>query len=149
MSDPVDECAAGFPGLVYYSSRSGNTQRFITALGLPALRIEEELDASLPLVDGPFVLVSPTYADGEGNGAVPKQIIRFLNVPANRDKIIGVIGAGNRNFGETFALASRIIAKKCNVPVLYTFELAGTQTDISRVRAGLEKLGRSQCSMTA
>ena len=80
---------------------------------------------------------------------MPKPVINFLNNPANRALIIGVIGAGNRNFGETYALAGRIIAKKCNVPLLYTFELAGTDTDIARVRAGLEKLGREQCSTAA
>ncbi len=97
----------------------------------------------------PYVLICPTYADGEGRGAVPKQVIQFLNDPDRRARIAGVIGAGNRNFGATYALAGRIIAQKCNVPLLYSFELAGTETDIARVRAGLEKLGRHLCSTAA
>lgn len=32
-----------------------------------------------------------------------------------------------------------MISDKCGVPVLYRFELAGTETDIDRVRAGLAK----------
>ncbi len=136
------------PALVYFSSKSGNTHRFVTRLGLPALRIPIDSD-QLPDPREPFVLICPTYADGEGRGAVPKQVIRFLNDPARRDRIIGVIGAGNRNFGATYALAGRIIAQKCSVPLLYSFELAGTDTDITRVRAGLEKLGRHQCSTAA
>ena len=134
--------------LVYYSSKSGNTLRFVQRLGLPATRISSEIDQQ-PALDRPFVLICPTYADGNGRGAVPKPVIKFLNDPANREQIIGVIGAGNRNFGATYALAGRIIAQKCNVPLLYTFELAGTDTDIARVREGLEKLGRNQCSTTA
>lgn len=140
--------AAPSPALVYFSSKSGNTHRFVTRLGMRSLRIPIGTDP-LPDPDHPFVLVCPTYADGEGGGAVPKQVIRFLNDPAKRAGIVGVIGAGNRNFGATYALAGRIIAQKCNVPLLYSFELAGTDTDIARVRAGLEKLGRNQCSTAA
>lgn len=103
----------------------------------------------MPDLCRPFVLICPTYADGEGRGAVPKQVIRFLNDPGKRAWIKGVIGAGNRNFGETYALAGRIIAQKCNVPLLYSFELAGTETDIAHVKTGLERLGRDLCSTAA
>ena len=134
------------PELVYYSSKSGNTHRFVTRLDLPAARIPCDPDQPLPAAQSPYVLICPTYADGEGRGAVPKQVIRFLNEPARRARLIGVVGAGNRNFGATYALSGRIIADKCKVPLLYSFELAGTETDITRIRAGLEKLGDNQCS---
>ena len=131
-------------GLVYFSSRSGNTARFVAGLGLPALRIPVAGNDQ-PRPDRPFVLLCPTYADGEGRGAVPKQVIRFLNDPDRRALIRGVIAGGNRNFGATFALAGEVIARKCNVPVLYRFELAGMDTDIARVRAGLEKFWGMEC----
>jgi len=134
------------PALVYFSSASGNTHRFVTRLGWAATRIAVEPDAALPIVDAPFVLVCPTYADGQGRGAVPKQVIRFLNDPARRRHICGVIGTGNRNFGATYALAGRIISEKCKVPLLYTLELSGTDTDIARVTDGLQKLGDNLCS---
>jgi len=134
------------PLVVYYSSKSGNTHRFVTRLGLPKARISSDATHALPQVDAPFVLFCPTYADGEGRGAVPKQVIRFLNDPVRRKHLVGVIGSGNRNFGATYALSGRIIAEKCKVPVLYSFELAGTETDISRVRAGLTTLGGTLCS---
>jgi protein involved in ribonucleotide reduction len=124
--------------LVYFSSRSGNTARFVDRLGLSALRIPIAGEDT-PRPDAPFVLICPTYADGEGRGAVPKQVIRFLNNPARRALLRGVVAGGNRNFGATFALAGDVISRKCNVPVLYRFELAGTESDIARVRAGLEK----------
>ena len=76
---------------------------------------------------------------------MPKQVIRFLNAPARRARLRGVIGAGNRNFGQTYARAADVIAAKCGVPVLYKFELAGTPTDIARVRAGLDTLWSSEC----
>lgn len=134
--------------LIYYSSASGNTARFVARLGLPALRIPVSPTEDMPEPLLPYVLICPTFADGQGRGAVPKQVIRFLNDPARRGLLRGVIAAGNRNFGETYALAGRVIAAKCNVPVLYSFELAGTETDIDRVITGLEKFRGMECSTT-
>jgi len=136
------------PLLVYFSSASGNTARFMDKLGLrakriPLLRNEPEL-----LVDEPFVLVTPTYGGGQGRdvekGAVPKQVIRFLNDESNRRHIRGVISAGNTNFGESFALAGEIISRKCRVPHLYRFEVFGTQDDVDRVSDGLERWWKLQ-----
>ncbi|MES0826820.1 class Ib ribonucleoside-diphosphate reductase assembly flavoprotein NrdI [Ruegeria sp. SCP11] len=127
-------------GAGLFSLKSGHTHRLVTRLGLPFLRIPMKTDR-LPHTADRFELICPTYADGEGRGAVPKQVIRFLNDPTKRAESRGVIGTGNRNFGVTHALAGRITAQKCNVPLLYSFELAGANTDIARVRAGLEKLG--------
>lgn len=135
-------------GLVYFSSGSGNTARFVTRLGLPAWRIPISPKNAMPAPDRPYVLVCPTYADGDGRGAVPKQVIRFLNAPDRRALIRGVIAAGNRNFGPTYALAGRVVAQKCNVPVFYSFELAGDDNDIARVRAGLEKFWGTECLTT-
>jgi protein involved in ribonucleotide reduction len=54
------------PLLVYFSSVSGNTARFIEKLGLPAA---SRSPWRRPLeVDEPFVLVTPTYGGGQGRG---------------------------------------------------------------------------------
>lgn len=140
--------ATAAPLLVYFSSVSGNTARFVEKLGLPARRIplhrqEEEL-----VIDEPFVLVTPTYGGGEGRGvergAVPRQVIRFLNDERNRRHIRGVISTGNTNFGESFCLAGDIISRKCHVPHLYRLEIFGTQDDVDRVSDGLERRWVSQ-----
>lgn len=136
-------------GLVYYSSGSGNTRRFVEKLGLPATRIPVRASEPLPEAPGPYVLICPTYADGEGRGAVAKGVIRWLNDPGRRALLRGVIASGNRNFGTGFACAGPVISRKCDVPVLYRFELAGTHTDIDRVRAGLAKFWGAQCLTTA
>ncbi|MDP5253432.1 MULTISPECIES: class Ib ribonucleoside-diphosphate reductase assembly flavoprotein NrdI [unclassified Vibrio] len=125
--------------LVYFSSQSGNTQRFVERLNLDAMRLPIEAHAQTPLMAKPFVLVCPSYADGQGRGAVPKSVIHFLNQPQNRQWLRGVIGSGNRNFGVWFARAGDIIAEKCQVPVLYRFELAGTDNDVTRVKQGLTR----------
>ncbi|EFO31204.1 NrdI protein [Roseibium sp. TrichSKD4] len=125
--------------LAYFSSASGNTDRFIHRLGHQATRIPRNKTEDLPSVLGPFVLITPTFADGEGHGAVPKQVIRFLNDARNRSFLKGVIATGNRNFGSYFAIAGDVISKKCSVPVLYRFELSGTDTDLQRVDQGMTR----------
>src|SRR6218665_2908426 len=108
--------------IVYFSSRSENTHRFVSRLGLPARRIPISSGVAFDATS-PYVLILPTYCGEDGKGAVPKQVIRFLNEAANREQIRGVIAAGNSNFGATFGIAGDIISRKCQVPYLYRFEL--------------------------
>ena len=125
--------------LVYFSSRSENTRRFVEKLGIEALRLPVDASEAPPEVADPFVLVSPTYGGGGEKGAVPKPVVRFLNNLVNRSLIRGVIAAGNTNFGTGYAVAGNIIAAKCAVPFLYRFELLGTDEDVDNVRQGLER----------
>jgi protein involved in ribonucleotide reduction len=127
--------------LVYFSSVSENTHRFVQKLGMPAIRIPVHGRIE---VDEPFVLILPTYGGGrangpdpDGGGYVPKQVIAFLNNPHNRSLIRGVIAAGNTNFGAEFCYAGNVVSRKCNVPYLYRFELMGTAEDVEAVRIGL------------
>lgn len=129
--------------LVYFSSQSENTHRFVLRTGLPALRIP--LDGKHCLrVDEPYILVVPSYGGGTARGAVPAQVIQFLNDVSNRQLIRGVIAAGNRNFGEAYCLAGTIIAQKCQVPCLYRFELLGTSDDIANVSQGVTEFWQRQ-----
>ncbi|MBN9491674.1 MAG: ribonucleotide reductase assembly protein NrdI [Rhizobiales bacterium 63-22] len=129
--------------LVYFSSRSENTHRFVQRLGMRTGRIPLEPSGVLR-VDEPFVLVTPTYGGGGEKGAVPKPVIRFLNETDNRALIRGVIAAGNSNFGAAFGLAGKIISAKCRVPYLYRFELLGTDEDVGAVRNGMERFWTRQ-----
>lgn len=141
MSAVLSETEA--PLLVYFSSVSGNTARFIEKLGKRALRIPLRPTDPPLHVDEPFVLVTPTYGGGVGRGvekgAVPRQVIRFLNEERNRRHIRGVISAGNTNFGDAFCLAGDIISRKCSVPHLYRIEVFGTPEDVEHVTEGLEQ----------
>jgi protein involved in ribonucleotide reduction len=132
---------AGPERLVYFSSVSENTHRFVQKLGVPAIRIplHERIE-----VDRPYVLLLPTYGRGRGDsphldakGYVPKQVIAFLNNPHNRSLIRAVIGAGNTQFGAEYCFAARLVSHKCEVPFLYRFELMGTAEDVEAVRAEL------------
>ena len=130
--------------LVYFSSASGNTHRFIEKLGSPAVRIPRTKAESPPTICKPFVLVLPTFADGNGHGAVPKQVIRFLNDAPTRALLRGVIASGNRNFGRFFAFAGDVVSQKCGVPLLYRFELSGTDSDLYRVKHGITDFWKRQ-----
>jgi protein involved in ribonucleotide reduction len=125
--------------LIYFSSTSENTKRFVVKLGIDAARIPLHARESPLVASEPYVLVVPTYGGTGGEGSVPKQVIRFLNDPRNRQQLRGVIGAGNTNFGANYCMAGDIIAAKCQVPHLYRFELMGTPEDVSRVQQGLEE----------
>lgn len=131
------------PLLVYYSSPSGNTHRFVQKLEGRAVRIPVSMKEDMPLVDEPYILICPTYADDDGSKAVPKQVIRFLNNPDYRALMQGVVGSGNRNFGDKFAYSGTVIARKCQVPLIYKFELSGTPQDVVNLKKEMEKLWRS------
>ena len=130
-------------GLVFFSSSSENTLRFIERVGLPAMRIPLN-ERERIRVEEPYILVVPSYGGGGTAGAVPRQVIRFLNDPHNRRLIRGVIAAGNRNFGDAFGRAGDVISQKCGVPYLYRFELMGTQQDVENVRKGVNEFWQRQ-----
>lgn len=130
--------------LVYFSSVSGNTHRFVEKLGIPAHRIPIFARDEPLRVTEPYVLLLPTYGGGPDTKAVPKQVIKFLNDEHNRSLLRGVMSAGNTNFGEAYGLAGEIVSRKCQVPYLYRFELFGTPDDVIAVQEGLGKFWSQQ-----
>lgn len=122
------------PIVVFYSTKSGNTKRFVEKLGFDTVMISSNKDDTLQ-VDHPYILITPTYGGGHIPKAVPLPVIHFLNNEKNRSLIKGVISTGNRNFGSGFCLAGRIIARKCNVPNLKDVELFGTSGDVEASRS--------------
>ncbi|MBP3222541.1 MAG: class Ib ribonucleoside-diphosphate reductase assembly flavoprotein NrdI [Actinomycetaceae bacterium] len=130
--------------VVYFSSATNNTKRFVEKLGMPAYRIPL-LPKDAPLVmEEEYVLIVPTYGGGSIKGAVPKQVIKFLNDERNRSLIRGVISSGNTNFGTAYCIAGDIISTKCKVPHMYKFELLGTPHDVEKVKQGLEEFWTQQ-----
>ena len=129
--------------IVYFSSSSENTHRFVQRLALPAVRIPLNERERIQ-VDEPYILIVPSYGGGGTAGAVPRQAIRFLNDPHNRQLIRGVIAAGNRNFGDAYGRAGDVVAQKCSVPYLYRFELMGTPQDVDNVRKGVSEFWQQQ-----
>lgn len=139
LSTPTEaETVTTDADLIYFSSVSENTHRFVEKLGRKAARLPLYVKDPQLIATAPFVLMLPTYGGGDGAGAVPKQVIAFLNKKHNRDLIRGVIAAGNTNFGDGYCIAGDIVAAKCHVPLLYRFELFGTPDDVAAVDQGLD-----------
>jgi protein involved in ribonucleotide reduction len=137
--------------IVYFSNASENTKRFVEKLSpkLNLVRIPLKWDVDLPLlVDREYILVLPTYGGGEHEKAVPRQVVKFLNVQSNRDLIRGVIGTGNTNFGEHYCLAADIVVAKTGVPLLSRVEILGTPDDIQVVNERLEQLWKTSTATT-
>lgn len=128
--------------VVYFSSATENTRRFVEKLGFPNARIPLRLNDEPLIVNEPYVLVCPTYGGGvsinhQNSRPVPRQVIRFLNDEHNRSLIRAVIAGGNSNFGTDFGKAGDVISAKCKVPYVYRFELLGSSDDVEICRGGL------------
>lgn len=83
-----------------------------------------------------YVLACPTYDQPRG-GFTPKPVQQFLDEHAQL--MVGVIGLGNRNFGEKYCQAAHDISKQFNVPVLWRIEIMGSEDDYSAIDGGMKR----------
>ncbi len=125
--------------VVFWSSKTGNTKSFCNKLkelgGENVQIIELNKDGLTWKIDfNNVVIVTPCYADSLGNHSVPAPIIKFLNKNKHQhNKIKGVVGTGNRSFGQWFTNSADVIASKMNIPVLGRVELKGTLEEAKEV----------------
>ncbi|WP_187976931.1 class Ib ribonucleoside-diphosphate reductase assembly flavoprotein NrdI [Mycetocola sp. JXN-3] len=126
--------------LVYFSGDSGNTHRFVQSLGIEAMRIGDAEHRTPICLTEPFVLLTPTYGGGADYAAIPRPVRQFLARADNRARLRGVIGAGHRNFGFAFCLASRLLADQYSVPELYRLDGIGTDQDRERILTALTRV---------
>lgn len=122
--------------IVFFSSATENTRRFVDKLHMPNTRIP--LHGDVPRMNTPYVLITPSY--GTGANDVPPRVKRFLRDGENRENLAGVIGTGNMNFGQLYGIAAKKVAERCKVDLLYLLELQGTDEDVRAVRDGLTKM---------
>ena len=124
----------------YYSSTSGLVRSFAERLGRPAFNLADG-EHRRSEVDGPWVLLTPSYKSGnESNDTVPEAVRRFLRSEHNRRLMVGVMGSGNRNFGQYYQMAARLVARRSGRPILFEFELAGTPWDVEECQRILAEL---------
>ena len=116
------------PLIVYWSSNSGGTRRVAEALNTNTVELSDYDGIS------PYVLMCPTYDQPRG-GFTPKPVQQFLEEHAHL--MVGVLGLGNRNFGEKYCQAAHDISKQFNVPVLWRIEIMGSQEDLTVVDSGM------------
>lgn len=118
--------------IVYWSSRSENTHRFVEKLKNENIRLPINGTTSITIVD-PYILILPSYGDTKET-AIPSVVKNFLSNEVNRNNLIGVIGGGNTDFGAKFCYAAKAVSYFYNVKLLHMFELSGTTTDVDIVQ---------------
>jgi len=132
--------------IIYFSNHTGNTHRFVEkfreATGVNVTRIDIRTSAGSDSVraSSEYILFVPTYGGGSEKSAIPRQVRYFLNVPENRDKLRGVVGFGNTNFGAHYCKAAELISAKTGVPIIDRIEIFGAPGDIERLQGRLEAL---------
>ena len=108
-------------------SLTGNCKRFVDMCEIPEGDVIYLQDIDYD-IDFDYILITPTFGFGE----VPVAVSKFLK--ENYMYLKGVVGSGNKNWGERFANASEIISKEYDVPLLMKIELHGSKKDISEFK---------------
>lgn len=116
---------------VAYYSMTGNTRDFITWYLTDKVIAHNIEDGDIAV---PFVLITPTYGQGE----VPLIVAKWLE--RNSDRMIGVAGTGNTNWGDNFAKAVDKIAEAYDVTIVSKFELKGTEEQARHFLDGIKRL---------
>lgn len=108
---------------LYYDSKTGNVDRFVRKVaeqtGWEILRIGEGTLVNQP---GHFITFTTKFGD------VPDQSVAFVRL--NRHQLKSVSSSGNRNWGQNFGRAGDRLAEEFDLPLLFKFELSGTNQDV-------------------
>ena len=108
-------------------SLTGNCKRFVDMCEIPKEDVIYLQDIDYD-VNFDYILITPTFGFGE----VPVAVSKFLK--ENYKHLKGVVGSGNKNWGERFANAAEIISSKYSIPLLMKIELHGNKKDISEFK---------------
>lgn len=108
---------------IYFDSKTGNVKRFAEKVAeiKPFWNVVNIRDGYV----GSGHLI--TYTAGAGQ--VPEQTRKFLE--ENGKSIHSVSASGNRNWGQRFGAAARIINAEFDIPVGHVFELSGFEADVN------------------
>ena len=126
------------PLIVYWSSNSGGTRRVAEALNTDTVELAEYDGKS------PYVLACPTYDQPRG-GFTPRPVQQFLEEHAHL--MVGVLGLGNRNFGEKYCQAAIDISKQHNIPIVHRIDIMGTVDDYRTIDTGMTQHWRTLLDM--
>ncbi|CRX36867.1 / nrdI / NrdI Flavodoxin protein /:357467 Reverse [Candidatus Hepatoplasma crinochetorum] len=110
-----------------YFSLTGNTKKIAEKLNLFPI---EEIKKNL-IIDDKYILI----ASSVGFGQIQPEVKSFLE--SNSEKMIGVIGSGNRNWGQSYCKAAKTISKDYDVKYFASIELAGTNNQIEECKKNI------------
>ncbi|OYQ67906.1 class Ib ribonucleoside-diphosphate reductase assembly flavoprotein NrdI [Aerococcus sp. 1KP-2016] len=124
---------------IVYMSLTGQTQKFVSKLGMDSLRIT--MDNSFQPINEPYIVIAPTY-DIE----VTEILNDFIETADNQSYLRGVCGSGNLNFSELYCFTAKDLAKAYQVPLLLNFEFQGTLNDVNIVKEKVNEIGSTESS---
>lgn len=119
---------------IFYFSHSGNTKKFVNKLN----HISYDILHFLKPVNKEYLLFTPTYS-GRGESFIPHPVREFLKIGKNALLLRGIVGSGDSSFIHTFCQGSKALAHRYGVPLLYTYELCGTDKDVGNVKGLLKQ----------
>lgn len=121
--------------VVYFSNITNNTHRLVTKVGLGGVRIPYRRGGEMPLLNEPYVLITPTYELKDG---VPHQVRSFLSV---NHSPMAVVATGNRNFAGNFGVAGKVLSQELQIQELVSpVELSGTSEEIKELQWKVSEL---------
>lgn len=121
---------------VVYFSITGQTRRFIKKLDIDDALVYEIKEKYDPVeLNSPYILIVPTY-----DAPMTQVVNNFIEFKSNRANLKGVVGSGNRNFGDLFVFTAKDIARDYDVPLLYSYEFNGTTEDVENVKKAVSNL---------
>lgn len=100
---------------IVFFSLTGQTRFFIQKLKLEKEPIEITADYPDIEMSEPFILLAPTYAEHMGNRTISQDILdpifEFMETNNNSTLCSGLIGSGDKNFGDLFAFTAKELSK--------------------------------------
>lgn len=127
--------------VLYTTSNTHNCKDFVSKLNYENTK---ELKSKEDFPNEPYILVTGTYADANGEDSLHEKVLELLQDPKSAKLLRGVCASGNRNFTKYFALSSFIIANALKVPIIRNFELKGLPEDVSVVAKWIESYNSSE-----
>lgn len=131
---------------IVYISLSGNVQSFVRKLeeklpDISSINIKDLVKNGEEFfeVNSPYIAIVPTYLDGgdgidTGNNEILTTDLReFIRHKNNKEKLLGVVGSGNKNFNHQYCLTAKQYAEEFNVPFLMDFEMRGLPGDLEKL----------------
>lgn len=121
-------CTVSLPRVLVYHSGSGVTER--VARRFDGLSLDEYTG------EGDVVLMVPSYGSPKTGNYVPRKVKQFLKI--HKDKVVSVVGIGNRTFGSDFCKGAVRISEKLGVPVVTLIDVVPTQSELDLIKEELE-----------
>lgn len=87
--------------------------------------------------DGPYFLAFPSYGSPRTGGYVPSEVYRFLD---DNPAPAGIIGVGNRTFGEDFCKGADLMGYALQIPVVSRVDVALTLENQDEILAAWEEV---------